>query len=475
MIRAHTVAQVRAAEAALMATLPEGTLMQRAAHGLAHVVLETLGGGYGRRVVALVGSGDNGGDALHAGAVLARRGVQVEAWLLSTQAHAGGVAALRAAGGRVLPAAEAVAAARGRHGHGGTGGGHWDLVLDGIVGIGGKPGLRPEAVAALEALAGVPVVAVDVPSGVDVDTGEVDGPHVRAALTVTFGTHKPCHLLDPAAEACGALTLVDIGLDLPEPDVEALQPEDVAALLPRPGPQAHKYTRGVVGVRAGSATYPGAGVLSVAGAACGLAGMVRYDGDAAVLELVHRGHPEVIGPGRVQAWVVGSGSDTGAEVALRASLADDVPLVVDADALAHADLVRGRPAVLTPHAGELARMRRVPRAEVEQRWLHHARRAAVEHDAVVLLKARHTVVAAPDGRVRVTTTGTPWLATAGAGDVLGGLIGALLAAGLAPYDAASVGSWLHGAAATLASGGGPLVAGDVAEALGDLVALLVAA
>jgi len=472
MIRAHTVDQVRAAEAALLAQLPEGALMQRAAAGLAHAVLDLLGtrsgarpAVYGSRVLLLVGSGDNGGDALYAGAALARRGVQVEAWLLAGAAHPGGVDALRQAGGRVHPPPSA-----GREP--GARAVAFDLVVDGIVGIGGRPGLRPAAVAALEAVAGIPVVAVDTPSGVDVDTGEVAGPHVRADATVTFGTHKACHLLDPAALACGAVHLVDIGLDLPEAPLEALQPADVAALVPRPGATAHKYTRGVVGVRTGSAAYPGAALLSVAGAACGLAGMVRYDGAPAATDLVRAAHPEVVGPGRVQAWVVGSGSDTGAEDAVRRSVADGVPLVVDADALAFADLVRGRGAVLTPHAGELARMLDVERAEVEARWLDHARTAARTFDAVVLLKGRRTVVARPDGRVRITTTGTPWLATAGAGDVLGGVIGALLAAGLDPFDAASAGSWLHGAAASVASRGGPIVAGDVAAALPGVLAEL---
>lgn len=346
-------------------------------------------------------------------------------------------------------------------------------MVDGIVGIGGQPGLRPNAVAALAALDGIPVVAVDVPSGVDVDTGAVDGPHVTAALTVTFGTHKGCHLLDPAALACGAIELVDIGLEVGAAPIEALQPADVAALLPRPGPVSHKYTRGVVGIRAGSAAYPGAGALSVDGAACGLAGMVRYDGDPAVLDLVRARHPEVVGPGRVQAWVVGSGSDVGAGQAVRDSLVDDVPLVVDADALAFADQVRGRGAVLTPHAGELARMLGADRAAIEAEPLGFALRAAREYDAVVLLKGRHTVIAEPGGRVRVTMSGTPWLATAGAGDVLGGLVGALLASGLSPFDAASVGSWLHGAAAVRASGGGPIVAGDVAAALPALITSLV--
>ncbi|TQK72659.1 NAD(P)H-hydrate dehydratase [Nocardioides sp. SLBN-35] len=476
MIRAHTVEQVRAAEADLLARLPEGALMQRAAAGLGYAVLDLLGTAYGRRVLLLVGSGDNGGDALYAGALLARRGVQVEAWLLSDAAHRGGVDALRAAGGRAVPWSSI---GQRQHAQPSNPRGLvpnrniFDVVVDGIVGIGGRAGLRPEATNALELLAGIPVVAVDTPSGVDVDTGETDGPHVTADLTVTFGTHKPCHLLDPAAQACGAIHLVDIGLDLPQAQVEALQAADVAALLPRPAPDAHKYTRGVVGVRAGSAAYPGAAVLSVSGAACGLAGMVRYDGDPAALDQVRAAHPEVVGPGRVQAWVVGSGSDTGAEDAVRRSLADGVPLVIDADAIAFAGTTRGRPVVLTPHAGELARLLDVERAEVEARMLEHARLAAHRFDAVVLLKGRHTVVARPDGRARVTTTGTPWLATAGAGDVLGGLVGALLAAGLDPFDAASAGSWLHGAAATRAAQDGLIVASDVAAALPAVLGTLV--
>lgn len=447
MRRAHTVEQVRAAEAELMARLPEGALMQRAAHGLAYAVLELLGSAYGRRVLLLVGSGDNGGDALYAGAVLARRGVLVEAQLLSDHPHADGLQALERAGGRVVERASQAT----------------DLVVDGIVGIGGRPGLQPGAVAALAAVRGVPVVAVDVPSGVGVDSGELDGPHVEAALTVTFGTHKIAHLVDPAASACGTVHLVDLGLDLPAAAVQALQAEDAAALLPRPAPDAQKYTRGVVGIRSGSTEYPGAGLLSVAGAASGLCGMVRYVGDAAVADRVREAHPEVVGAGRVQAWVVGSGTGESAGDELSAALADEVPVVVDADALSHVSRPLGVPAVLTPHAGEMAALLDVDRAEVEARPLAHVRLAAQRFDTVVLLKGGRTLVAIPDGRVRVSATGVPWLATAGAGDVLAGLIGALLSAGLTPYDAAALGAWLHGAAATLASDGGPIVAGQVAQ------------
>ena len=380
MRSAHTVEQVRAAEKELMDRLPEGALMQRAATGLAVAIADLLGSTYAARVLLLVGAGDNGGDALWAGATLARRGVSVEAVLLSAKVHVDGLDALRAAGGRTV----AVADAR-----------QPDVVVDGIVGIGGRPGLREEAEEALGRFAGVPVVAVDVPSGVDVDTGRLDGGHVRADLTVTFGTHKIAHLVDPAAQACGVVHLVDIGLQLPEAPVEAMQPVDVAAMLPVPSAFAHKYTRGVVGIRAGSETYPGAAVLCTSGAATGIAGMVRYLGSAG--DAVRAVHPEVVtAAGRVQAWVVGSGGDADAETALAEALADGVPTVVDADALAH--LRKGTPGVvLTPHAGELARMLGVEREEVESDQLGFARRAAREYDAVVLLKGRHTLVARPDG------------------------------------------------------------------------------
>ncbi len=441
-----------------MARVPEGALMERAATGLAVAVADLLGRVYGARVLLLVGAGDNGGDALYAGALLARRGAGVEAVLLSDKAHGAGLTALRDAGGRVVDADDAQQP---------------DVLLDGIVGIGGRPGLRPDAARVVAMFEGTPVVAVDVPSGVEVDTGRLDGPHVRADVTVTFGTHKVAHLVDPAAEACGVVHLVDLGLDLPDADVTALQADDVAALLPVPRADDQKYTRGVVGVRAGSDDYPGAAVLCTAGAASGLAGMVRYVGAAA--DPVRAAHPDVVvGAGRVQAWVVGSGGSGDAEQALADALLDGVPVVADADAIQHVTAHPPVPVLITPHAGELARLLGVDRTEVESDQLAHALRAARELDVVVMLKGRHTLVAAPDGRVRVTTTGVPWLATAGAGDVLAGLCGALLATGMDPFDAGSVGSWLHGAAAAVAGSGGPVSAPAVASAIPTAVRDLLA-
>src|SRR5262245_2506697 len=459
MRSAHSVPVVRRAEQALMATLPEGTLMQRAAAGLAARCADFLDGMYGRRVALLVGAGDNGGDTLYAGARLARRGARVDAVLLAPdKAHPGGLAALRAAGGVVTEGIPAGA----------------DLVLDGIVGIGGKPGLRPDALEQVETIErlGVPVVAVDVPSGIDVDTGETSQAHVRADVTVTFGTHKIGLLAPPGAAAAGVVALVDIGLApwLDEPAMTALQADDVSALLPEPARAAHKYTRGVVGVAAGSTDYTGAGVLAVAGASCGIAGMVRYAGPAAVADLVRLRTPEaVVGAGRVQAWVVGSGGGDSAPDALRRALDDGVPVVVDADALGSVpDRFEG-PAILTPHAGELAAMLSVERSEVESRSLHYVQAAADPWDATVLLKGWRTLVATPGQPVAANSTCVPWLATAGAGDVLAGLIGSLAAAGLSAHDAARVGAWLHGAAATVAGAGGPLVASGVADALPEVI------
>ncbi|MGC4938004.1 NAD(P)H-hydrate dehydratase [Kribbella sp. DT2] len=454
MRRAHTVEQVRAAEAALMARLPEGTLMQRAATGLAVAIGNFVGRTYGVRVVLLVGSGDNGGDALYAGEKLARRGAHVVAVLLSEKVHPEGLQALRVAGGRV-GAAEEIARA--------------DVVVDGIVGIGGRPGLKPEALAAVRLAEqyGVPVVAVDMPSGVDVDTGETPAEHVRAALTVTFGTHKICHFVDPAASACGPVHLVDIGLELP-PGVEAMQAADVRALYPVPRGESDKYSRGVLGLMAGSKQYPGAAVIATSGALAGPLGMLRYVGPDAVADEVRAAHPEIVaGEGRVQAWAIGSGLGEELDVdKVRELLDSEEPVVLDADGLKALDDSGDHTNVLiTPHAGELARLLDVDRATVEAERLKHARLAAEHYDVTVLLKGSTTVITAPDGRTRVNTNATPWLATAGSGDVLAGLCGALLASGLDPLDAGSVGAYLHAAAAQLASEAGPITAMAIARAL----------
>lgn len=242
------VAEVRAAEAPLLAAgVP---LMARAAAGLARRCAGMLPRVYGARVLLLVGSGDNGGDALFAGALLARRGAQVSALLLGSplptgaggagvvgvRVHEAGLAAFRAAGGRVV-----------------TSPGRPDLVVDGIVGIGASGPLRVE----LPELPDVPVVAVDLPSGVDADTGHVPGRALRADVTVTFGGLKPGLVVGEGARYVGQVEVVDIGLTLPPTDLNIADMADICAHWPRSRSYDDKYTRGVVGVAAGSRRYPG--------------------------------------------------------------------------------------------------------------------------------------------------------------------------------------------------------------------------
>ncbi|RZU52004.1 hydroxyethylthiazole kinase-like uncharacterized protein yjeF/hydroxyethylthiazole kinase-like uncharacterized protein yjeF [Krasilnikovia cinnamomea] len=483
MRQAWRVAEVRAAERALMATLPEGTLMQRAAAGLARrcaLLLKERGGVRGARVLLLVGSGDNGGDTLYAGAALAARGAAVRALLLRPdRVHLAGLAALRDAGGRTVRELPEFA----------------DLVLDGIVGIGGSGGLRAPAtehVARLGALrardgARPPVVAVDVPSGVAVDTGDVPGVAVTADVTVTFGCLKPAHLVGPAAARAGHVELVDIGLGpvlRGDPAIRVPDAADIAAWWPQPGPTSDKYSRGVVGVATGSGRYPGAAVLSVAGALAGPTGLIRFAGSAHA-EVV-RAHPSVIAvprvadAGRVQAWACGSGLGTGddARTELRSVLASAVPVLLDADALTllvdgqHAtDLRRDAPLVITPHDGEFARLAgEAPGAD----RIGAACKLAAWINGVVLLKGDRTIVATPAGEVWVNPTGSPALATAGSGDVLAGLLGSLLAAGLAPERAAVAAAYVHGLAGRRAALDGPVTAPDVAAALRPVLADLLA-
>ncbi len=445
----YTSDEVRAAEAELFTRVPDGVPMRRAAYGLARVAAaelrERTGGVAGRRVTLLVGSGDNGGDVLWAGAILRRRGVAVRAVLLAPErAHRKGLAALRKSGGRVVADV-----------------GDADLVLDGIVGISGRGPLRPDA-AALVATVTAPIVSADLPSGVDPDSGAVDGPAITADVTVSFGAYKPVHAL--AAAHCGRIELVPIGLRLGDPQLAALEPGEVGRRWPVPGAHDDKYTQGVVGICAGSATYPGAAVLCTGAAVAGTSGMVRYVGSAAEQVLAHC--PEVVAAesvaaaGRVQAWVVGpgAGTDAAALEALTAVLASDLPVLVDADGLtllaANPELVRGRaaPTLLTPHAGEFARL---TGADPGSDRLGAVRSFARDWGVTVLLKGRATLVATPDSAVLVNEAGGSWAATAGAGDVLSGLTGALLAAGIEPAIAAAAGARAHSLAANLAATAGP--------------------
>lgn len=481
MIEAWSTDDVYAAEAALMATLDEGELMARAVDGLAGVAAARLDELGGDAVAALVGPGNNGADALYAVARLADAGWNAVAVHHDT-VHPGARAAAEEAG-VVLTTDPTVL-------------GEADVVLDGILGIGARPGLPAWARAWVAALPDTAhVIAVDLPSGQDPMGGVLDPDGVLADETVTFSVAKPVHLLPPTEQACGILTVVDIGLDLTaDPVVRRLDHDDVAALWPVPTSTDDKYSRGVVGVVAGGESYSGAALLSVTAAVCAGAGMVRYVGTPTPTGLVRAAVPEAVhGAGRVQAWVVGPGLDTtsrddGARAQLeiaRQALAGAEPVVVDAGGLDLLDaaVLRARAdavTLLTPHAGECARLLtrfatgEVTRGQVEAAPLAHARALADLTGATVLLKGTTTLVVPPgDGATAWSQADAPaWLATAGAGDVLAGLLGTLLAAGLAADEAAALGALVHGVAADRANPGGPVRALGVAHAIPGAVAHL---
>jgi len=578
VILGYDVHQVRTAEGPLLAAGPEGELMHRAAFGLAVEVARELvrrrGRVRGASVVGLVGSGNNGGDTLYALAMLADRGVRALAVLTTARVHPAGLAAVRRSSARVVTV-DGTGAASDRMWLGDAVAEAYtaDVVLDGLLGIGAHGAVRGvggELVRLLGELltdedgtsSGTDrpcVVAVDVPSGIGVDDGTLpavggrspgqgqdggaiadhpDGWVLAADVTVTFGVAKPCLLLPPGSGAAGRVEVVDIGLrpGLGVPAVVRLEPADVAALWPVPGPAAHKYTRGVLGLVAGTAAYPGAAVLAASGAVRAGVGMVRYLGPDVAARAVLAARPEVVvGDGRVQAWAIGSGVDptlvpatdpTAEQVerlrrVLARAVAHSVPTVADAGALALLPDRLPPWVVLTPHAGELARLLTarlgaerpdaermgadtrdaevdpaardvgrhpdaggdgpdgsITRAQVEAEPLRWARLAQELTGATVLLKGEVTVVVGPHGAVYAQADGPAWLATAGAGDVLTGVLGALLASRAPEVVAdptlaaalAAAAALVHGRAALLANPGGPVAALAVADAVPATVA-----
>lgn len=493
----------------------------------------------GARALLLVGPGNNGGDTLFAGAHLVRRGMTVTAVLASTRAHEEGLAAFRAAGGKVLALADirvpsVVQTALAS-----------DVILDGLVGVGARGALRPPAGGLVRTLAEARekageswplTIAVDIPSGIGVDDGAVPGPVLPADGTVTFGALKPGLILPPAAHLAGEVELVDVGFptvagaegwsgavwgvaagrhamsgtDPAAGRVLRMEPADVAELWPVPSALDHKYTRGVVGVIAGTSTYPGAAVLATSGAVLAGPGMVRYLGPEAVGTRVLLARPEVVvAGGRVQAWVLGPGVPAagpedgpdddgqarrifGALAAVTGVLSEDVtggkmPAVIDAGALTMLEHRLPAWAVLTPHAGELAELLQglghdVDRAAVEAQPLRWVRTAHQATGATVLLKGAITVVAGP-GDVYTQADAPAWTGTAGAGDVLAGILGTLLAGRSADVVAdetlaarlAAAAVLVHGRAAAKASAGGPLAALEIARAVPAVVAELLGA
>ena len=485
MMLAWSVEAVRDAEAALVADLPAGESMARAVTGLVEVATARLVEGDSRSVVALVGPGNNGADALYAAARLGESGFNAAA-VHDGSVHQGAMEAALDAGVVVAQGSSPDALALVAEA---------DLVLDGILGIGGRPGLPAWGRSWLDAVSDTAyVLSVDLPSGQDPGGESLDPDGVFADETVTFSVAKPVHLLPPTEQAVGLLTVVDIGLVVDDaPVVRRLTHDDAAELWPVPGPGDDKYSRGVVGIVAGGESYTGAAVLACTAAATGGAGMVRYVGTPTPDSLVRSAVPEAVhGVGRVQAWVIGPGLDVqsrarGAKAQLdaaREALASDLPVLIDAGGLDLVTGTRSAPTLLTPHAGECARLltrlddggdrNEVARAEVEDAPLRHARRLAELTGATVLLKGSTTLVvpADPVAPVWSQADAPPWLATAGAGDVLAGICGVLLAAGLTPDEAGALGALVHGVAADRANPGGPVRALDVAHAVGPAVAAL---
>ena len=468
---AYTAAAIRAAEAEILAATGDGVLMQRAAAGLASALRRELrsrrGRVYGARVLVLAGDGNNGGDALFAAARLAGRGVRVAAWRTGSGVHEAGWRALAAAGGHEVDAAGARRELA-----------HADLVVDGVAGLSGRAGWRAEVADFARACvaAGVPVVAVDLPSGIPADppftaltaageqpepvpvpaaarsvTGNGLATHFAACLTVTFGGRKLCHAIEPARSACGRIETVDIGLPPMEPELECWEPSDVAAVWPVPTPGDDKYSRGVVGVDAGSLRYPGAAVMVATGAVRAGAGMVRFTGEPGIAAAVLARLPNVVTTaGRVQALVLGSGwgdRPDGPDV-VAGAVATGLPLVIDADALTMLPYRLHPQVLLTPHAGELGRFLGIAREQVLADPVAAVRQAVVRTGGTVLLKGATQLVGTPgQGRVKVAVPGPAWTAQAGSGDLLAGICGALLAAGLTAPVAAVVGASIQAMAA----------------------------
>jgi NAD(P)H-hydrate epimerase len=456
--------------------VPEAVLVERAGAAVARAARERLGGTYGRRVVVVAGKGNNGADGLVAARRLAARGVRVDVFELS-------------AGVDEQALTRSLARA--------------DLFVDAMYGTGFRGVLEGDAAAVAAAVeaSGVDVLAVDIPSGVDGTTGAVGGPVVHADATVAFAAYKPGLLFTPGAQHAGEVRIVDIGIDPGPVALGLVGDDDLRRWLPVRPATAHKWSVGGVFVVGGSAGMAGAAALSAraalrAGAGivvCGLAaaGTAPVAGDEVItrrLAATDDGHlaeeavPQVRdGLERFRAVVLGPGlgTDPATVAAVRRLVAEiPVPLVLDADGLNAigrdvAPLSARAPGttVLTPHAGEYQRL---AGGAVGDDRVAAARTLAVGTGAVVLLKGPQTVVAEPGGRAAVVANGGPWLATAGTGDVLAGIIGALLAQGLAPFEAAAAGAFLHGRAARAArswfeerakTGNPGLVAGDLIDAL----------
>lgn len=440
-----TSAAMRDVEYAAAANgLPLAELMERAGAALGALAWRVASG---RPIHILAGPGNNGGDGYVAARWLRDHGAAVAIAAIAPPASGLAVAASKAWGGAVGSIDDTPAAGY--------------ILVDCVFGTGLSRALDDALAASLArwAAGAARIVAADLPSGVDSDDGRLMGCPFQADSTLALGAVKPAHLLFPAAGACGTVVLADLGLT-PVSDVRTLAPSALA----QPSPASHKYTRGMVAVVAGA--MPGAAELAARAAQRSGAGYVCLIGSGAPpgapWSIVRRSGQagDWLADPRLGAIVVGCGlgrTDRAREAVLTARSVGK-PLVVDGDALHMCDSRPfSCPAILTPHAGEFAAL--LPEGRGSK--IDQTRAAARQYDAIIVHKGADTVIASPDGRVAITHDGPAWLATAGTGDVLAGICGAMLARGLAPFDAAQTAVALHGRAARRAGPG--LCADDLVE------------
>ncbi|MDO5720710.1 MAG: bifunctional ADP-dependent NAD(P)H-hydrate dehydratase/NAD(P)H-hydrate epimerase [Actinomycetaceae bacterium] len=492
---------IREAEAAAVAQAPEDALMKQAAAGVAEAAstilntcpalpVESTSGDRPARVhaAALVGGGDNGGDALYAAAMLSREGFRTRAIIVSDHPHPRALAAATEAGVDIVSIWDSNALVQSMNAVKYADGAQ--VWLDGLLGTGTAGEVREPLRSTIVALEKqrlhderVRVVTIDVHSGAARDDGEISGPALGGNIVVTMGAVKPSLVFPPARYLHDSVRIVELGLQLTgKPAARTMTVVDFARAYHIPDAHDHKYTRGVVHLMTGSEQYPGAAVLGAVAATSTGVGMVRFDSTPTPTELVLQRCPSVVtGGGRAQAIVVGSGMDpeiydtrTRVEKAFKASRRGRIPLVVDAGALIFvAEEVRkhGRfshPVVLTPHAGEAASLAStlteedITREDVQTRPLYYANLITAETGAITVLKGHATIITAPQAIPFVQAEAPAWAATAGTGDVLAGIMGARLAHNRAleerklpfvDYPQVVAGSvWLHGTAAWAATG-----------------------
>jgi ADP-dependent NAD(P)H-hydrate dehydratase / NAD(P)H-hydrate epimerase len=479
-----TVEMERADRLTIAAGTPGFALMLSAGQAVAEAAASLVEEG---PILVVAGGGNNGGDGFVAAAELAARGREVSVSLLCDRDSLAGDAASAARGWKnpLLPFnPQAI--------------GRPALIVDALFGAGLNRIVKGEAFDMIEAINAnpAPVLSVDLPSGINGNTGAVMGTAIRAAETVTFFRRKPAHLLLPGRTHCGRVRVVDIGIDaqvLTEIAPRAFEniPETWRAHFPVPRTDGHKYSRGHVVVLSGDIAATGAARMSARGALRAGAGLVTLASPrdalavnaAALTAVMVRAFDtvgefgELIADKRLNSCVLGPGAGIGARTRdlVQTALGAERAVVLDADALtSFADapehlfkLIQARSepkVVLTPHEGEFPRLfSDISNKTPYRSKLERVRAASDRSGAVVLLKGPDTVVAAPDGRATIAANAPPWLATAGAGDVLSGMIAGLLAQGVPAFEAASIGVWMHGEAAHEAGPG--LIAEDLPETL----------